>query len=247
MNAYGAILRLAACLVPPDLRDEWLAEWRGELAHTRWGRWKLLSACRGSFQDAYWLRRNTPSSPLLDSPAACLLLLAAGVAIARAATAAAGPARGSPAAGLPLVFVCASLLASVNAPLSIGPAGSRAWAFFLAKLGLIAAATVCSLGVCANLCAWGGLQVLIAACALAFRWSLADQRRRCPVCLRRLTKPVSMEREPYAFLGWNGVETMCSRGHGLLYVPEFPSDRFHAPNWVALDRSWSGLFRTPLP
>jgi hypothetical protein len=74
-------------------------------------------------------------------------------------------------------------------------------------------------------------------CALG--WSFADQRRRCPVCLRRLSSPVT-------FGSWSSmfepvtVEFLCEDGHGSLSLPESelaPEDR-----WVKLDESWHELF-----
>ncbi len=73
-------------------------------------------------------------------------------------------------------------------------------------------------------------------CAL---WTLADQRRRCPVCLRRLEMPVTLG-------SWSSVfepattEFLCSEGHGSLSLLEAEPA---ADRWVALDASWRGLFR----
>jgi putative ABC transport system permease protein len=70
----GAILRLVARLVPVERRDEWLAEWHGELAH----RWDLLersgrASARerlslririlGALPDALWMRRRYGQRP----------------------------------------------------------------------------------------------------------------------------------------------------------------------------------------
>jgi hypothetical protein len=69
----------------------------------------------------------------------------------------------------------------------------------------------------------------------AFRWVLEDQRRRCPVCLRLLSKPVGFGEASHTFLGWYGAELTCVRGHGLLRVPEIPSSWFRRQRWVELD------------
>ena len=129
----------------------------------------------------------------------------------------------------------------------------RYWGFFAAKIVLLmligslvwieGGAALRSLfprGQFRVLC--GGLLLAIGfvggagCCAI---WSLADQRRRCPVCLRLLEMPVSVG-------SWSSVfepattEFLCSEGHGSLslFETEPAADR-----WVALDDSWRGLFR----
>ena len=79
----------------------------------------------------------------------------------------------------------------------------------------------------------------LVACACAMWWSFADQRRRCPVCLQRLSLPVTMG-------SWGSVldpattELVCDSGHGSLCVPESTPD---APDrWTDLDASWRELF-----
>jgi predicted permease len=62
-----ALLRAAAPLTPPDLRQEWLKEWHAEVAWTisrevrrprrdRWARQRLVLRCLGAFPHAAWLR-----------------------------------------------------------------------------------------------------------------------------------------------------------------------------------------------
>ena len=43
---------------------------------------------------------------------------------------------------------------------------------------------------------------------------------------------------------WNGTapNRLCSRGHGLLQISEMSSGYSAKPQWLKLDRSWSGLF-----
>jgi len=83
--------------------------------------------------------------------------------------------------------------------------------------------------------------IFVFACAVALWWSFSDQRRRCPICLQRLSMPVTMQ-------SWGSVlelpatEMLCDSGHGSLCASEFidgESDR-----WTNLDKSWSDLFRT---
>jgi hypothetical protein len=69
-------------------------------------------------------------------------------------------------------------------------------------------------------------------------WVFGDQRRRCPVCLRRLARPVT-------FGSWGSIfepattEFVCEDGHGSLSLAE--SEIGEGDRWVALDSSWRGL------
>lgn len=79
-------------------------------------------------------------------------------------------------------------------------------------------------------------------CLFGFRWALADQRHRCPVCLRRVTHPANVGVASCTFLGWNGTELMCMGGHTLLHVPALPTSWFSSQRWLYLDASWEFLF-----
>lgn len=79
-------------------------------------------------------------------------------------------------------------------------------------------------------------------CLLGMRWILLDQRRRCPVCLRRVSNPARVGDASRTFLGWNGTEMMCLGGHTLLHVPGLPTSWFATQRWLYLDRSWEFLF-----
>jgi len=124
------------------------------------------------------------------------------------------------------------------------------WLFLVAKLVLTSAiAWFASLDL-----AYAGIDVssqwapfvqLVAGfviCLFAFRWALADQQQRCPVCLRRVTHPARVGLASRTFLGWNGTEMMCLGGHTLLHVPSLPTSWFGAPRWLYLDHSWDFLF-----
>jgi hypothetical protein len=76
----------------------------------------------------------------------------------------------------------------------------------------------------------------------ALRWALIDQRRRCPVCLRLLTNPVRVGQPSHTMLDWYGTELMCSKGHGLLHVPETSTSSYGSQKWLPLDSSWRSLF-----
>jgi hypothetical protein len=82
-------------------------------------------------------------------------------------------------------------------------------------------------------------------CLLGLRWTLRDQRQRCPVCLRRLQHPAKVGYASHSFLAWNGLELICTGGHGLLHVPEMPTSWFSTQRWVYLDASWNVLFSEP--
>ncbi len=73
-------------------------------------------------------------------------------------------------------------------------------------------------------------------------WAAADQRKRCPVCLRRVTHPAHVGIASRTFLAWNGTELFCAGGHTLLEVPDLPTSWFYYPRWVYLDASWDFLF-----
>jgi hypothetical protein len=79
-------------------------------------------------------------------------------------------------------------------------------------------------------------------CLFALRWSLRDQRARCPVCLCKLSHPARVGEASRNFLAWNGTELICADGHGLLHVPELPTCWFDTQRWLYLDSSWSSLF-----
>jgi hypothetical protein len=78
--------------------------------------------------------------------------------------------------------------------------------------------------------------------AVAAWWILSDQRKRCPVCLRLLANPVRIGETSRILLEWHGTELMCVRGHGLLYVPEWPAIWSSRQRWVELGPSWGPLF-----
>jgi hypothetical protein len=81
----------------------------------------------------------------------------------------------------------------------------------------------------------------------AMRWINADQRKRCPVCLRLLANPVRIGESSRILLEWHGTELMCLRGHGLLYVPEWPAIWSGRQRWMGLGASWGGLFPRSSP
>lgn len=124
------------------------------------------------------------------------------------------------------------------------------WAFLLAKFVLVAAiAYFASLDLAwwnssnySPLAEFAQLAWAFAICLFGFRWALADQRQRCPVCLRRVTHPAQVGLASRTFLGWNGTEMVCMGGHTLLHVPSLPTSWFSGQRWLYLDTSWEFLF-----
>lgn len=126
--------------------------------------------------------------------------------------------------------------------------------FLAAKLTLVAA-----IGFCASLdlaysnstgyspfAECSQLMWCFTICLFGFRWAVADQRKRCPVCLRRVTNPASVGLASRTFLGWNGTEMICVGGHALLHVPSLPTSWFSGDRWLYLDSSWDFLFADTL-
>lgn len=79
--------------------------------------------------------------------------------------------------------------------------------------------------------------------AIIVTWAFADQRQRCPTCMRSLRNPAHLGVPSWSLLHANATEEMCDRGHGLLHQPEWRTSWFENARWVQLDRTWHGLFR----
>jgi hypothetical protein len=179
-----------------------------------------------------------------------------GFSLARRASLPPGAVWKPPESRIPMIFFPGCLLILVIACLVLpsitslslgeypGGAGLRRWVFLAVKTGLTLASAYGGSVCLAQRTEWGGsVQVLMLGIILALRWVLVDQRRRCPVCLRRLAHPVHIGDSGHTFLGWNVTELVCSRGHGLLHVPEVPAGWSAIQRWMRLDPSWNGLFR----
>jgi hypothetical protein len=84
----------------------------------------------------------------------------------------------------------------------------------------------------------GATLAFLGGFGLAAIWVFDDQRRRCPVCLRRLARPVTMG-------SWGSMfepvttEFLCDEGHGALSLAE--SEIGAGDRWVSLDASWREL------
>lgn len=260
-----AILRSAALLVPDRERVEWLAEWRSELWHARQalGTARATAFCLGAFQDGLWLWGNAPRRPIrdivnLNPPARCLgflmLLAAASLLVAyQIPNPPPIPARPSDHLFL-LIVIFACVILPTSTSLSLGdyranrrvPSRStrlRRWVFLVAKIALILLMTYAPMRYSAyavnadphSSSAGLVIQALVWGLPFALRWSLHDQRQRCPVCLRLLGNPVRVGEPAGYFLEWNCTELICLRGHGMLYVPECHTSWFDTPRWFYMD------------
>ena len=78
----------------------------------------------------------------------------------------------------------------------------------------------------------------------AVAWCIADQRRRCPVCLHRLVMPVTMGSWASLF-DPAATELVCEDGHGSLALFEAEVELSAPDRWIELDPSWQELFAKP--
>jgi hypothetical protein len=80
---------------------------------------------------------------------------------------------------------------------------------------------------------------LLVATGRAMIWCIADQRRRCRVCLRRLVLPVSVGSWASLFEP-SATEMLCEDGHGALALSDAETNV--QDRWTRLDDSWKALF-----
>ena len=129
----------------------------------------------------------------------------------------------------------------------------RAAGFFLAKTALLLATvmlaciefthanSITMLGGSdgyAALSAW----VFIMGSTGALAWSIAEQRQRCRVCLKRLGMAAHVGCPGCLLLDWAGTELVCVEGHGMLHVPEMAASWQEPDKWTFLDETWQELF-----
>ena len=119
-------------------------------------------------------------------------------------------------------------IAAVIVLVPLGWIEASRWLWNLIPLEMLHAWVV---GIGATLAFLGGFGVAVI-------WVFDDQRRRCPVCLRLLARPVTMG-------SWSSMfepvttEFLCDEGHGALSLAE--SEIGQGDRWVSLDASWREL------
>jgi hypothetical protein len=129
----------------------------------------------------------------------------------------------------------------------------RAAGFFVAKTGmLLAAVLLCGIEFtrASSITMLGGADGYTAVSAWLFvmgstgalAWSIADQRQRCRVCLRRLGMAAYVGCTGCLLLDWAGTELVCVEGHGMLHVPEMVACWQEPDRWTLLDETWQELF-----
>jgi len=257
-----AILRNAALLVPAAEREEWLAEWKAELWYVERG---ATTFCIGSFRDALWLRCSSLSARRtfsVESPLRCVLLLAT-IALQSSLFAFGLPSRKL------LVFLCSPsviehfssgclwlylesllVLLALN-PLTLGECQAnqsapslltrlRRWLFLAVKILLL---VPIPLFVCIALLPIFPLApwIVFFGWIFGFRWILADQRKRCPICLHLLSNSIPVGNAAQLVLGSYGAKLVCARGHGSLYAPNIPTSWCSSQRWQYLDASSTSL------
>jgi hypothetical protein len=84
-----------------------------------------------------------------------------------------------------------------------------------------------------------GFWIFLMACVAMALLLVIDHRSRCPVCLRRLKKPVPIGVWSSQILDQPATEYLCPAGHGTLYVAETGNAPAH---WTLFDESWHDLF-----
>ncbi len=136
--------------------------------------------------------------------------------------------------------------------LSLGRYGWRYWLYLAVKIGAVIVLVplvwiegsrwLWNLITPELLRAWvaglGATLAFLGGFGLAAVWVFDDQRRRCPVCLRRLSRPVTMGSWASMFEPVT-TEFLCDEGHGALSLAE--SEIGEGDRWVSLDASWREL------
>jgi hypothetical protein len=231
-------IELLAYIVPRAKREEWLAEWRGELAFLADAPAAQRELTRGAWRDAAALRFEAVKRSF--APGAPIRLLAALAGIACACAAAAAVSVSVPGKGPAFVFLIAIVLLILPATMQVSRGDYSAVdnrgrrGFYFAKLALVL--TACYFAWCAALphVKNGAVHATMIGCVVALRWAILEQRRRCPVCSHTLRQPVRVGQPSYTLLGWSGIEWICTRGHGVLHEPIAPTTSFRRHTWSRL-------------
>ncbi|HEV2619328.1 MAG TPA: hypothetical protein VGU23_05255 [Acidobacteriaceae bacterium] len=255
----------AARIVPRCEREEWSRVWHAELWHMRHRSCNRPRAAAdlsiGLFCDALWLRGESWRRILHGTAALCvgtlsgLLVVATLVALAingdwhTLSVALAGQFRRF-LVEAPLVVVVNVGITSRICTERSSRTNTSAWLMrqlFLATkmtltllLSFMLSADVCQpvhavFPLSADL-----LQTLLftVLALVGLRWVFRDQGQRCKQCLRSLAMPARIGRPSHNLLEWNGTELACTRGHGLLSVPEMETSWCQSSRWVEIPPGW---------
>lgn len=220
----------------------------------------LLPFALGLSETQLWLRIksfDTRSALSLDLPLRCVLFLTVSAGLifllARRADALSSLRFQGPegvAVGLFWMY-CESLLVLLTLnPLVLGeyPQNAHApsllirlrrWLFLAIKIVLLPPILFLATAAVARIFP-PAAGILFVGLIFGLRWVLADQRRRCPVCLHFLANPVELDGHTHMVFQPHGTELTCARGHGSLYVPDAPTSWCQKQRWQYMSISPSG-------
>jgi hypothetical protein len=256
------MLRVAGLAVPREQRDEWNRVWQAELWHVRHRRGEaagraVADLSVGLICDALWLRGESWRRMLSGTAALCLgslaglLLLSTLLALAlngdwRTLEVNLGQEFRRFLFEAPLVALVNFAIASRISMERSSKTGSNFWLvrqMFLGAKTVLASllAFVLSADLCVplhlRLPIFGDVLQTISFTIFALvglRWVFLDQEQRCKQCLRSLALPARIGRPSRNLLEWNGTELICTRGHGLLSIPEMETSWCESSHWVDL-------------
>lgn len=223
-------LRAASWMVPTHLRSDWIAEWRAEFDYVeRCHPAAARAFLNGAVIDAFELRRAD----------------ADGRMIGLVATAAFVPWLPAAPVPVPLLVLAHSTVIALAvlpavAPLAFDgefPRGNRIRrAFFLVLKTLLLVWIAYRGALVFGAFATPALtpHVMAAMLVMGFRWSLDDQRHRCPVCLRRMEFPTPIGTAASLLLDGDSTEMACRAGHGFLHLPRLVTASFDRDRWFGL-------------
>lgn len=191
----------------------------------------------------------------LDSPLRCLLYLACSAGLSLSLAIASGSltfpswsraGAGEVAQDLLCIYATSLPFLLILNPLTLGryPTNRyapslvtrlRRWFFLAVKISLLAiTVVVATLALAATFPA--ASFILYFGLIFGFRWALADQKRRCPVCLNFLSNAVEIGSPAHVLVERHCSELRCARGHGSLYIPRVPTSWSAAQQWQYVNR-----------
>ncbi|HEV2646684.1 MAG TPA: hypothetical protein VGU46_09995 [Acidobacteriaceae bacterium] len=254
------LLRVVRHIVPQFEREEWTRVWHAELWHARHlGRnaGGATGLSIGLVRDALWLRMESWRRILHGTAALCLAsLLGLLLVFTLVALAMNGDWHSmcvQLAGQFRLFLFEAPLVVLVNLGITSRidmERSSKSWlmrhSFLIAKMVLtLLLAFLSSADACQPVRIFSPILVdllqtlLFTLLALGgLRWAFRDQDQRCKQCLRVLAMPASIGRPSHNLLEWTGTELACTRGHGMLSVPEMETSWCQSSRWISARRSW---------